>query len=158
MDRSDTWPAFQMCDSLVGSKNRQCGALVEGNEGADILVAEGARGDPDQNEIDLRTPADTMTTRARPTKTSKSLTDGEELCPVDFHLVDTKHGIGTTTSEHGRARLIRDPTKLRSSPTVGNRGKFSKTREEIRGKSTKAESGLRLDTRVEVRDGPQKRW
>ena len=50
-------------------------AGVEGNEGADKLAAEGAQKDPDPDldEIDLRIPADTMTTGAALTQISQSL-------------------------------------------------------------------------------------
>ena len=46
---------------------------IEGNEGADKLAAEGALKDPEQGEIDLRIPADTMTTGAALARTSQSL-------------------------------------------------------------------------------------
>ena len=48
-------------------------AGIEGNEGADRLAAEGARKDTEQDEIDLRIPADTMTTGAKLAQTSQSL-------------------------------------------------------------------------------------
>ena len=48
-------------------------AGIEGNEGADRLAAEGVQRDPEQDEIDLRIPADTMATGARLARTSQSL-------------------------------------------------------------------------------------
>ena len=48
-------------------------AGIEGNEGADRLAAEGTRMDPDQDGIDLRIPADTMTTGAKLARVSQSL-------------------------------------------------------------------------------------
>ena len=48
-------------------------AGIEGNKEADKLAAEGTRKDPDSNEIDLKIPADTMTTGAALAKVSQSL-------------------------------------------------------------------------------------
>ena len=48
-------------------------AGIEGNEGADRLAAEGMRMDLDQDRIDLRIPADTMTTGAKLARVSQSL-------------------------------------------------------------------------------------
>ena len=46
---------------------------VEGNEGADRLAAEGTQKNPERDDIDLRIPADTMTTGAALAHTSQSL-------------------------------------------------------------------------------------
>ena len=48
-------------------------AGIEGNDGADRLAAEGAQKNPDRSEIDLRIPADTMTSGAELARTSQSL-------------------------------------------------------------------------------------
>ena len=48
-------------------------AGIEVNEGADELAAEGAQGDPDRDEIDLRIPADTIVTGAEPSRTTQSM-------------------------------------------------------------------------------------
>lgn len=46
---------------------------IEGNEGADKLASEGAGSTADQTEIDLRIPADTLTTGAELSQMSQSL-------------------------------------------------------------------------------------
>jgi ribonuclease HI len=46
---------------------------VEGNEWADVLASAGARKEPDRDDIDLRIPADTMTTGAQLQRVSQSL-------------------------------------------------------------------------------------
>ena len=48
-------------------------AGIEGNNGADRLAAEGAQKNLDRSEIDLRIPADTMTSGAELARTSQSL-------------------------------------------------------------------------------------
>src|SRR6202000_3478502 len=59
-------------------------AGVEGNEEADKLAAEGVTKEPNQEDIDLRIPADTMMTGAALARTSQSmiyrhLTNGEDI-------------------------------------------------------------------------------
>ena len=66
---------------------------VEGNEGADELAAEGARKHPDQEEIDLRIPADTMTTGAALLRVSQSLIYHHLTNNEDMNRVATQRSL-----------------------------------------------------------------
>jgi ribonuclease HI/exonuclease III len=84
-------------------------AGIEGNEEADKLAAEGARKNPNQEEIDLRIPADTMVTGAALTRVNQSL--------IYSHLTN-KEGIDRRAT-HRSIEKVKTATKelFKETPT-----------------------------------------
>jgi len=91
---------------------------IEGNEGADRLAAEGAQKEPEQEEIDLRIPADTMVTGASLASTTQSmiyhhLTNKGEISRMatkrttEKIKIATKEIFGTTPTEQAIWKSMR---------------------------------------------------
>lgn len=68
-------------------------AGIEGNEGADKLAAEGTQKDPDRDELDLRIPADTMTTGATLARTGQSLIYHHLTSEKEMDRIATRHSV-----------------------------------------------------------------
>ena len=66
---------------------------IEGNEEADKLAANGARAEPEQEDIDLWIPADTMVTGAALAQTSQSLIYHHLTNEKNFNRVSTQRSI-----------------------------------------------------------------